>query len=132
MEQPKRITTTAERLKEALDAKGWKPYDLAKKAEISHSTISRYLSGSLEPRRTSAHKLAVVLGVSEFWLWGYEVPADRPVEQKKNDHLAVVVEKLRKDPELLGVVDMLLDMPAEDLASISRIVSALRQQQLED
>lgn len=125
MNKMERVATTPERLKEALADAGLKPIDLAKKAGLSHSTISRYLSGAVEPRQEAAHKLASALGVSELWLWGYDVPRIRTESQKKNDDLVQVIAKLRKDPDFFEVVSILASLKPDDYASIKQLVSAL-------
>lgn len=43
--------------------KGWLPVDLARKAKVSHMTVSRFLSGKQQTPRT-AKKLAAALGYS--------------------------------------------------------------------
>lgn len=50
-------------LKDDLAAKGWLPIDLARKAEVSHMAVSRFLSGERQTARM-AKKLAVALGHS--------------------------------------------------------------------
>jgi hypothetical protein len=67
-----------------------------------------------------------VLGVSEAWLLGYNVPKVRTEEQKKNDTLVDVVSKLRKDPEFFSVVADLAELSADEYASVKAIISALR------
>ena len=126
MKEMERIATTPERLQEAMDAINKKQIDLAKETGLSHSTISRYLSGRVEPRQEAIIKLAKVLNVSEWWLYGYNVPADRSPKAKKNDAMVDVVARMRKDPEFFDVVSMLADLPAEQYASIKQLISALR------
>ena len=125
MKEVERQATTAERLREAMTAAGKKQLDLAKATGLSHSTISRYLSGQMEPKQKAISSLAGVLGVSEMWLWGYEVPKSRTPEQKKNDAMVSVVAKMRKDPEFFDVVSMLAELPADQYASIKQLISAL-------
>lgn len=125
MKEIERAATTADRLREAMGAAGMKQLDLAKATGLSHSTISRYLSGQMEPKQKAISQLAVVLGVSEMWLWGYDVPRTRTAAQKKNDALVDVVKQLRQDPEFFDVVSMLAGLPAEQYASIKQLVSAL-------
>lgn len=48
-------------LKADMTAKGWLPIDLARKASISHMTVSRFFSGERQTART-AKKLADALG----------------------------------------------------------------------
>lgn len=125
MEKMERAATTAERLAEAMKEAGKKQIDLARETGLSHSTVSRYLSGAVEPRQEATHKLAVILNVSELWLWGYDVPKSRTAEQKKNDDLVQVIAKLRKDPDFFEVVSMMASLKPEVYASIKQILSAL-------
>lgn len=125
MEKMERVATTAERLKEAMQDAGKKQIDVARETGLSHSTVSRYLSGAVEPRQDATHKLAVLLGVSELWLWGYAVPKSRSAEQKKNDDLVTVIAKLRKDPDFFEVVSKLARLKPTEYASITQILSAL-------
>ena len=126
MEKNRRVSTTPERLKEAMEYAGKKQMDLAKETGLSHSTISRYLSGRVEPRQDAARKLAIALNVSEFYLWGYDVPRQRAPEQKKNDQLVMLVAQLRKDPEFFDVVSDLAGLSADSYASIKQLISVLK------
>ena len=118
-------TPTAVRLRLAMDYAGKKQMDLAKATGLSHSTISRYLSGQMEPKQKAVALIAVALNVSEMWLWGYDVPMTRTPEQKKNDAIAGAVSKMRSDPEFLEVVSALAELPAEQYDSIKSLISAL-------
>lgn len=126
MNEMERVATTPERLKEAMDTAGIKQIDLAHKSGLSHSTISRYISGQVEPRQEAIIKLAKVLNVSEWWLWGYDVPQVRSPEQKKNDAIIGVVSKLRSDPDFFEVVSQLAELPAGEYDSIKLLISSLR------
>lgn len=125
MNEMDRTSTTPERIKEALEAVGKKQIDLANESGLSHSTVSRYLSGQVEPRQEAIIKMAKVLNVSEWWLWGYDVPKERSLEQKKNDDLAEIIVKMRKDPELIEFVSMALKLSPAEFASIKQILSGL-------
>lgn len=125
MQGMERTGSTPERLREAMAAADKKAVDLARDAGLSHSTISRYLSGAVEPRQEAVIKLAAALDVSEWWLWGYDVPRTRTPEQKKNDHLVKVIVQLRSDPEFFDVVSALADLPAEQYESIKQLIAAL-------
>lgn len=83
MEELTRVATTAQRLKEAMDATGKKQVDLVRDTGLNRGTISRYASGEMEPRQTAARKLAAALDVSEMWLWGYDVPQEREDKKEK-------------------------------------------------
>ena len=126
MKHMERVATTPDRSREAMAATGKKQIDLAHETGLSHSTISRYLSGQVEPRQEAIIKLATALSVSEWWLWGYDVPENRTPGQKKNDDLVKVIVQLRKDPKFFDVVSMLAELPAEQYASIKTLLTALR------
>lgn len=126
MKEMQRVATTPERLREAMSDTNKKQIELSVETGLSHSTISRYLSGKVEPRQEAIIKLAKVLGVSEWWLWGYDVPQSRTLEQKKNDALVDVVKQLRVDPDFFDVVSQLAELPAEQYGSIKALIVALR------
>jgi transcriptional regulator with XRE-family HTH domain len=125
MSELKRNALTRDRIREAMEAAGKTQADLVRATGLNRGTISRYLSGEVEPRQSATHKLAQALNVSEMWLWGYDVPQVRTTEQKKNDQLAQMVVQLRKDPEFFDLVSMLAELPADQYASIKQLVSAL-------
>lgn len=52
-----------ERLRADIVLKGWLPMDLARHAQVSHMTVSRFLSGERQTPRM-AKKLAEALGYS--------------------------------------------------------------------
>lgn len=114
-----------ERLREAMATKGVKAVELSEKTGIPKSSISYYLSGTNVPKQDRIFLLAKALEVSEAWLLGYDVPAARTQEQKKNDELVQVVAQLRKDPEFFEVVKLLAELPASDYASIKQLITAL-------
>ena len=126
MNEMERVTTTPKRLQEAMAAAGKKQIELAHETGLSHSTISRYLSGTVEPRQAAVIKLAKALDVSEWWLYGYDVPMTRTPEAKKNDTLVDVVKKLRSDPDFFEVVTQLAELPAGEYDSIKLLISSLR------
>ena len=45
-------------------------------------------------------KMAQVLGVSEMWLAGYDVPMERPAAQKKADELTQLIIEIKEDEDL--------------------------------
>ena len=125
MAEWEQIASTAARIQEIMDERDWAPADVARASGLNKSTISRYLSGEMEPKQNSVIKLAKGLDVSEMWLWGYDVPRSRTAEQKKNDDLVKVIAQLRSDPEFFNVVSMLAELPAEQYASIKQLLATL-------
>lgn len=126
MTNDKKQSSTSERLREAMAAAGKKQIDLVNETGLQRSAISRYLSGEYEPKQKAINKLAIVLNVSEMWLWGFDVPRERTAEQKKNDNLVQVIAKLRKDPDFYEVVSILSELPEAEYASIKQLLEALR------
>lgn len=125
MENIKREAIPA-RLREAMADANKKQADLVRETGLDKGSISSYLSGKYEPKQKAITALAKCLDVSEMWLWGYDVPKERTIEQKKNDALVDVVSKLRKDPEFFSVVADLAELAPEEYASVKAIISALR------
>ena len=64
-------------LRQDMTAKGWLPIDLARKAEVSHMTVSRFLSGERQTARM-AKKLASALGQSVRRYLRFESTATPP------------------------------------------------------
>lgn len=122
----KRSGTTASRLREAMVLRGLNQTELVQASGIDKGAVSRYLSGAYEPKSGAISKLAVALNVSEMWLWGYDVPIERTLEQKRNDVLSEIVVRLRNDEKLYNLVVMLADADAEKLDLIEKLVSGLK------
>ena len=125
MLEVKKVARTADRLREAMAEAGKNQAELMRETGLQRSAISRYLSGEYEPKALAVGKMSKVLGVSEMWLFGYDVPKNRTAEQKKNDDLVQVIAKLRKDPEFFEVVSKLASLPAAEYESIKQLLSAL-------
>lgn len=114
-----------DRLREALAMRNMRPTDLCEKTGIPKGAISYYLAGKSQPKADRLYQIAAALDVNEAWLLGYDLPAVRTEEQRKNDDLVRVVAQLKKDPEFFEVVKSLAELPAQDYASIKQLVTAL-------
>lgn len=125
MKKLEKVTGASERIREAMEARGIKQIELANDTGMSHSTISRYLSGKMEPKQPAITRLAQALDVTEMWLWGYDVPQERPPEQKKNDDRVKVIARLRNDPDFNELVTQINQLPDDQYANIKQLVSAL-------
>lgn len=78
------MTEFRKRLKEALDIRGMKAADLAKKTGIGKSSISTYLAGEYRAKQENVKKIADALNVDPDWLNGYDVPMEStPLERAK-------------------------------------------------
>ena len=125
MMEIQKVARISDRLREAMNDAGKNQADLVRDTGLQRSAISRYLSGEYEPKALAVGKMSRALDVSEMWLFGYDVPKSRSVEQKKNDDLVQVIAKLRKDPEFFEVVSKLASLPPAEYASIKQLLSAL-------
>lgn len=56
--------TLAERIRSALESRGWTAYVLARKAGLSHTTLARLLGGDGQPSWVTIQRIALALGVS--------------------------------------------------------------------
>lgn len=102
-----KVASCSSRLQEALEIRQMKPVDLANATGLSKSSISRYLSGEMEPKNTPTYKMARALDVSEQWLWGYDMAMERPQSQKESDAISDITVKLMRDKEFLSVMDQI-------------------------
>ena len=116
---------TKNRIEEALRIRGMKQVELAEKTGISRGTINNWLKNKYQPKQKALHALATVLGVSEMWLAGYDVPMERPAAQVKMDALAQVVNVIRKDERLTNLVINLSSLNEAQLATVESMVNEL-------
>lgn len=86
----KKTSNFALRLKELLEIKHIKQTDIAEAADISRSAISKYLANTLEPKTATIYAIADAVGVSDRWLFGYDVPMEAP---KEKEVIAKMVEE---------------------------------------
>ena len=112
MSEFRRVATCAERLQEAMNIRRKKQVDLANETGINKSSISRYLSGEIEPKNKQTYKLAKALNVSEQWLWGYDISIERPESQKRSDAISDITLRLMQDEDFLETVKKLTEASA--------------------
>lgn len=117
-----RVSTTPERMREAMKITGKKQIDLVRDTGIDKGSISSYLSGRYEPKQEAIYKLAIALDVSEMWLWGYDAPMERPKEQKNNDAISDIVVRLRTDDKFLLAVKKIYSLESEKLESLLNLL----------
>ena len=107
----KKTATFAQRLREGLDLRGMKQIELATRSGISKYSISHYLKGDWEGKQDAVYELARALNVSEAWLMGYDIPAERsaPKVSVQLDKKPTIppgfmpLPKMRKGP-LIGAI----------------------------
>lgn len=99
-----RISTIRERLIEAMARANKKQVDLVRETGLNRGTISRYISGEVEPKSNAIYKLARSLSVSEAWLIGYDVPMEReatpsPTIEELSEGEKALLELFNRVPE---------------------------------
>lgn len=114
-----------DRLREALNDAGMKPIELSERTGIPKSMISYYLSGKTKPKADRIFTISTALGITEAWLMGYDVPKTRTLEQKKNDQLAQLIVRMKRDPAFYNIVEMLDQVPAGQLEHLGGLIAGL-------
>ena len=86
------------RIKRLLEEKGIKQTELAARASIAQSSVSRYVNGLGEPKLRELHAISEALGVSmDSWFKGLPPPADVGEDGKQQPHVTNADRKLLKD-----------------------------------
>ena len=113
------------RIKEALSARGLKQVELCEKTGIKKSALNSWISQRWQPKQESLYKMAKALDVSEMWLAGYDVPMERPEQQKKNDDLAQLILEVKEDDELIELLRAISTLAPEQRSMIKGMVNEL-------
>ena len=116
-----------DRLREAMELRGFRAVDLVEATEIPKGTISYYLAGKTEPKADRLYLIAQALDVSEAWLLGYDVPMSRTDDQKKNDQLAKLIVRLRTDESFYKTVSALAELTESQYRGIEQLITALNE-----
>ena len=119
MEGYARVANTSDRLREAMINAGKTQADLVRETGIGKSNISRYISGKFDPKSDAVHKLAIVLNVAELWLWGCDVPMERPTEAKKEQPINFDGLSEKKK----AFIDKVMQMSDAELDRLDQILS---------
>ena len=113
------------RIGEALSIRGWKQVDLVERTGIAKSSINAWVKQNWQPKQKSLMKMAQVLGVSEMWLAGYDVPMERPVAQIKNDELIQLITEIRKNNDLQRLFSSICNLTGDQRKTIETMVNEL-------
>lgn len=110
-----------------MTANNMKAVDLCERTGIPKSAVSYYLSGKSTPKSDRLYLIGRALDVSEAWLLGYDVPKERDNAQKKNDKLAQLVMRMRRDEAFFNAVSKLSDLSDDNFNHMCGLLSALGQ-----
>ena len=119
--EDKRVSSFPVRVNEAMERAGIKTPDLIRATGLHKSAVYRYISGEYEPKQKAISSMAIALGVSEMWLYGYDVPMARTDSQQKNDALVGLINRLRTDKafyEVVSALDKMQDAQLDGLRSL--------------
>ena len=101
---------------------GWTQKELAEKMGYgNHSMVARVEAGQINLPQTRLDQFAKVLGVSHSYLLGVITEE----ESNKNDRLAEIILKMRKDPEFFEAVSNMADLSTADFDNIKGLLVAL-------
>ena len=107
------MSTTAERLRDALRIRNMKQADLIACTGINKGALSSYLAGRYEPKQKNLHALALALNVNEAWLMGLDVPMSSAASTPSPSTAATPALSPDKE-ELLANYDKLNDEGKQD------------------
>ena len=111
-----------ERIKARRVSLGWTMRELAAKmGYTNHSSIARIESGQADLPQSRLDQFAKVLGVSHAYLLGLISEE----ENTKNDQLAQLIIRMRKDPEFFEAVSSMAALSAAEFSNIKGLLSAL-------
>lgn len=123
-----RVSTPSARIKEAMKLRNMKQVDLAERSGINKPSISCYVSGKYEPKQMALYQLGRALDVAEMWLAGYDIPMERPAEQKENDELADLMERIKKEKEFKEVIFSINHLNSSQLHLIKTLLAEIQVQ----
>ena len=116
-----------DRLREAMEKRGMRAVDLVERTGIPKGTISYYLSGKTEPKADRLYIISQALDINEAWLLGYDVPMARTDDRKKNDQLAKLVARLKRDERFFNTVSALSELTESQYKSIEQLITTFNE-----
>ena len=128
MAKYERTANVADRLREAMNNIGKSQADLSRETGISKATLSRYLSGQFEPKQIAVNKLAIALNVAEMWLWGCDVPMERPAPEAVGELAADVL----LNPDLMRLVQIYAELGQTDRHMLLMLAENMHQKTKKD
>lgn len=124
-----KVSTPAQRIKEAMVLRGMKQVELSERSGINKPSISCYVSGKYEPKQMALYQLGRALDVAEMWLAGYDIPMERPPEQKENDEMADLMERMKNEKEFRLLIRRINHLNPTQLEAVNKLLDAFPQQE---
>ncbi len=115
------MSTTAERLRDALRIRNMKQADLIACTGINKGALSSYLAGRYEPKQKNLHALALALNVNEAWLMGLDVPMSSAANTPSPSTAATPALSPDKE-ELLANYDKLNDKGKQEAIKYTKLL----------
>lgn len=112
----------------AMTQAGLTNYKLAKRLDISQTTVANWLDGTTEPRSKKRKDVLALFGVTEQDLEAgqFEIIYSEDAEQKEKPTLQTESERL-KEPMVEEALRLLADMtPAEQKLALERLENILK------
>lgn len=86
-----KVSDFSTRIQEVMNLKRLKQVDLIERTGIEKGKMSKYIKGVVEPKPDILYLLSDVLGVSDKWLFGYDVPmVNTPLEVIASEHISSI------------------------------------------
>ena len=102
-----KVATSNERIEKLLEYTGDRPVDMANKANLSRSTITRYLNGSFKPTQETIDKIASAYNVNPAWFRGYDVNRMKVSDKQILNKINMLTE--RDKLFVLNIIDFLTE-----------------------
>lgn len=117
------MSGTVDRIKSLMRERNMSAAELSRAAGLNHSTVSRYLSGKVEPKKDSVKAIAKALHVSEVYLLNIE---------EQTDQIQDLLYKYGIDPQKEIVIHQYVTMSPENQKQVENYISFLLSQQDDD
>ena len=108
-------STFSERLDQLLSVFDISRSELARRTNISKSSITHYLRGDWEAKQDKVYAIARAMNISEAWLMGYDVPMERDSNKK-----ASAPESPKTDARLDKIIDQYHSMNADGQIELAK------------
>lgn len=111
----------AKNLKYYMEREGKNQKEMAAIVGVSAPTFNEWLKAKKYPRIDKIERLAKYFGILKS-----DLIEDKQEMQKNNDVIVDIIARLRSDENFLSVVESLLMLDGEKLASVKQMLSAFQ------